>query len=174
MAVLATYTGDALGAIYHYCRSLAVDVPFVTARENLTLLFEKKRQHICKISTAVEGSGQLPYLIAAAEKDGLHFRGSSHLVCNGKNSQIMTEEYSNILAIKELWECFQAHLMQILGAILTKSGLEELEDAVSKSESVLQQLFSYSINELETTFPPKTSYPVGGSIVRNIPMLEVV
>ncbi|KAH9330497.1 hypothetical protein KI387_002605, partial [Taxus chinensis] len=46
LAVLATYTGDALGAIYHYCRSLAVDVPFVTARENLTLLFEKvSRKH---------------------------------------------------------------------------------------------------------------------------------
>lgn len=41
LTVLATYTGDALSAIYHYCRSLAVDAPFITARENIILLLEK-------------------------------------------------------------------------------------------------------------------------------------
>lgn len=41
LALLASYSGDELGAIYRYFRSLAVDSPFTTARENLIVAFEK-------------------------------------------------------------------------------------------------------------------------------------
>jgi hypothetical protein len=38
---LASYSGDELVVIYRYFRSLAVDNPFTTARENLIVAFEK-------------------------------------------------------------------------------------------------------------------------------------
>jgi hypothetical protein len=41
LGVLATYAGDNLQALYHYLYSLAVPVPFPTARANAKLLFEK-------------------------------------------------------------------------------------------------------------------------------------
>lgn len=41
LAVLATYVGDELLAVYRYFRSLAVESPFLTARDNLIILFEK-------------------------------------------------------------------------------------------------------------------------------------
>jgi protein SMG7 len=41
LAVLATYVSDELLAVYRYFRSLAVETPFLTARDNLILLFEK-------------------------------------------------------------------------------------------------------------------------------------
>jgi hypothetical protein len=41
LAVLATYTGDNMQAVYHYFFSLAVATPFVTACANVKLLFEK-------------------------------------------------------------------------------------------------------------------------------------
>eukprot|EP00953_Heterococcus_sp_UTEX-ZZ885_P015680 8830-Heterococcus_DN1.PRE.1 len=44
MAVLATYTDAECVAVYRYCRSLLIAQPFMTARENLALLFEKNRQ----------------------------------------------------------------------------------------------------------------------------------
>jgi len=44
LAVLATYAEDEIGAVYHYARALATEFPFLTARENLVLLFEKSRQ----------------------------------------------------------------------------------------------------------------------------------
>jgi hypothetical protein len=44
LAVLATYTDAEAVALYRYCRSLMVGKPFLTARENLALLFEKNRQ----------------------------------------------------------------------------------------------------------------------------------
>lgn len=41
LAILASYSGDELVAVYRYFRSLAVDIPFSTARENLIIAFEK-------------------------------------------------------------------------------------------------------------------------------------
>lgn len=41
LAILASYSGDELAAIYRYFRSLAVDSPFSTARDNLIIAFEK-------------------------------------------------------------------------------------------------------------------------------------
>lgn len=38
---MATYSGDEVVAVYRYFRSLAVDNPFSTARENLIVAFEK-------------------------------------------------------------------------------------------------------------------------------------
>lgn len=174
LAVLATYTGDALRAIYHYCRSLAVDAPFITARENIILLLEKKRPHVCKVSLLVEGSGQLPFLIAAAEQEHLNYRSSPHLARHKNILQSTSGEESYAMAIKEIWECFQVHFLELLGAVFTKSSLEELEYAVSKSENALQDLFNHHIEELEMTFLPKRLYSVGGSTVRNIPMLEII
>ncbi|OIW16288.1 hypothetical protein TanjilG_19004 [Lupinus angustifolius] len=65
LALLASYSGDELGTIYRYFRSLAVDSPFTTARDNLIVAFEKNRQsysQLCgdvKALAAKESSGQL-------------------------------------------------------------------------------------------------------------------
>lgn len=59
LAVLATYVGDELLAVYRYFRSLAVESPFLTARDNLIILFEKVRcgGTPCCLST-ISGSSQ--------------------------------------------------------------------------------------------------------------------
>ncbi|XP_048133145.1 nonsense-mediated mRNA decay factor SMG7-like isoform X2 [Rhodamnia argentea] len=44
LAILASYSGDDLVTIYRYFRSLAVDSPCSTARDNLIVAFEKNRQ----------------------------------------------------------------------------------------------------------------------------------
>ncbi|KAG7398651.1 hypothetical protein PHYBOEH_010700 [Phytophthora boehmeriae] len=44
LAVLATYIDAETVAVYRYCRSLLTAQPFVTAEENLALLFERSRQ----------------------------------------------------------------------------------------------------------------------------------
>lgn len=41
LAILASYSSDELVAIYRYFRSLAVENPFTTARDNLIIAFEK-------------------------------------------------------------------------------------------------------------------------------------
>lgn len=41
LAILASYSGDELLAVYRYFRSLAIETPFITARDNLIIAFEK-------------------------------------------------------------------------------------------------------------------------------------
>ena len=41
LAIVASYLGDELVAIYRYFRSLAFDNPLTTARDNLIIAFEK-------------------------------------------------------------------------------------------------------------------------------------
>ena len=41
LAILASYSGNEVVAVYRYFRSLAADTPFTTARDNLIILFEK-------------------------------------------------------------------------------------------------------------------------------------
>ena len=43
LAVLCTYCGNCMSALYLYCRSLAASAPFQTAWDNLDTLFEKVR-----------------------------------------------------------------------------------------------------------------------------------
>jgi len=57
LAVLATYTEDELGAVYHYARALAVKTPFLTARDNLVLLFEKSRQRAALLDKCATPNG---------------------------------------------------------------------------------------------------------------------
>ncbi|PNG99326.1 Telomerase-binding protein EST1A, partial [Tetrabaena socialis] len=52
MAVMAYHTNEELRAVYFYFRSLAVAMPFSTARENLLLLFEKNRSRYGFIAAA--------------------------------------------------------------------------------------------------------------------------
>lgn len=44
--MLATYVNDELLAVYRYFRSLSVETPFLTARDNLILLFEQVVVHL--------------------------------------------------------------------------------------------------------------------------------
>ena len=41
LAIIASYSADEFAATYRYFRSLAVESPFPTARDNLIVAFEK-------------------------------------------------------------------------------------------------------------------------------------
>lgn len=56
LAVLATYVEAETVAVYRYCRSLLIAQPFVTAEENLALLFERSRQRPLAPPTAATTS----------------------------------------------------------------------------------------------------------------------
>lgn len=51
LAVLATYTEAECVAVYRYCRALLCEHPFPTAKENLSLLFEKNKQNMPDLNT---------------------------------------------------------------------------------------------------------------------------
>ncbi|KAM7522971.1 hypothetical protein LguiA_012873 [Lonicera macranthoides] len=56
LAILATYSGDELVAVYHYFRSLAAESPFSTAKDNLIVAFEKNRKSYSQLHGDAKGS----------------------------------------------------------------------------------------------------------------------
>lgn len=56
LAILASYSSDELVAIYRYFRSLAVENPFTTARDNLIIAFEKNRQYFSQLPVDAKAS----------------------------------------------------------------------------------------------------------------------
>jgi hypothetical protein len=56
LAVLATYVDAELLAVYHYCRSILVEEPFVSSLDNLASLFEKNAEAIRRDPTGNAGA----------------------------------------------------------------------------------------------------------------------
>lgn len=63
LAVLSTYVEDELGAVYYYCRGLAVGEPFPKSKENLVAMFEKSVGR-------VHGRGGLAAVLMPVDKVG--------------------------------------------------------------------------------------------------------
>ncbi|KAF1890145.1 hypothetical protein Lal_00025478 [Lupinus albus] len=105
LALLASYSGDELGTIYRYFRSLAVDSPFTTARDNLIVAFEKNRQsysQLCgdvKALAARESSGQLTSRGRGKEEAKLATRGTGVEACPIKDGASNIQE-----TLKSFWK----------------------------------------------------------------------
>ncbi|CAO2837384.1 unnamed protein product [Amaranthus hypochondriacus] len=57
LAILSTYSNDELVAVYRYFRSLAAEVPFPTAKDNLVIAFEKNRQSYTQLIETKKSMG---------------------------------------------------------------------------------------------------------------------
>ncbi|KAL8129378.1 hypothetical protein V2J09_018533 [Rumex salicifolius] len=56
LAILASYSGDELVAVYRHFRSLAAEISFPTAKDNLVIVFEKNRQSYSQQLAKVKAS----------------------------------------------------------------------------------------------------------------------
>ncbi|KAE8731614.1 Smg-7, putative isoform 3 [Hibiscus syriacus] len=83
LAIIASYSGDELVAVYQYFRSLASVNPLSTARDNLIVAFEKNRHNYLQLLGDVKapfkgpalqqsgkGRGKVEAKLASKEKDG--------------------------------------------------------------------------------------------------------
>lgn len=95
LAILASYSSNEVVAVYRYFRSLAVDTPFSTARDNLILAFEKVSLLCPSLISIVVYCSFLRCLSA-----GVEFGTLQHLY----NSQERKREkiFSSILLCKSL------------------------------------------------------------------------
>lgn len=110
LAALCSYSGDVLMALYLYCRSLAVSVPYVTAWDNLNLLFEKNKQCVAQANDLGNICGIKPPTClrdVVVEKDSWSTEG-----------------------VSSSCQWFVLHFVKLAGILLTQSSLEELEEVV--------------------------------------------
>ncbi|KAJ7535662.1 hypothetical protein O6H91_12G042000 [Diphasiastrum complanatum] len=142
LAVLATYVRDELLAVYYYIRSLSVENPFVTAKENLRLLFEKNQQRF-------EQSPGLTDLLGKAER----FSGNNsgcvqwadiNLPEIIQGQQTNSELVQLLGGIDELQKQFQHCYVRLIGIVFTQTSFDEVHKLLLVALCLLQQLLSQS------------------------------
>ncbi|KAJ6747612.1 hypothetical protein OIU74_029967 [Salix koriyanagi] len=116
LGILATYSGGEFEAIYCYFRSLAIDNPFSTARDNLIIEFEKNRQSFSQLC----GDAKASLTKNATRQIGRRGRG--------KRQRIRFVRLNGILFTRTSLETFE----EVLSVV--KSDLLELLSSGPKEE----------------------------------------
>ncbi|KAK7276664.1 hypothetical protein RIF29_17808 [Crotalaria pallida] len=144
LALLASYSGDEVGTIYRYFRSLAVDSPFTTARDNLIVAFEKNRQsysQLCgdvKALSVKESSGQVTGKGRGKVEAKLATRGP------GVEARSRKVEAANI---QETFKSFCTRFVRLNGILFTRTSLETFSEVLSLVSTGLLELLSSGQDE---------------------------
>ncbi|CAL9107622.1 unnamed protein product [Musa acuminata var. zebrina] len=133
LAILASYSGDELLAIYRYFRSLEVESPFSTARDNLIIAFEKNRQNYSQLPRNLKvPSGRAPGTGGQGTVGGFL----------AKDSEIETIVKEQDLTISEVFRSFCIRFLRFSGILFTRTSLETCGEILSSVISDLHVLLS--------------------------------
>lgn len=139
LAVLATYVGDELLAVYRYFRSLAVEMPFLTARDNLILLFEKNRQHYFQLSASTNESNSQASKFSESAKT----KGEKTLpIGDGMKLALKDHKQQNPGSITEMRKSFRVRFVRLNGILFTKTSLETIPEVYAATICELEQLLA--------------------------------
>ncbi|KAJ6807832.1 protein SMG7-like [Iris pallida] len=144
LAILASYSGDDLVSIYRYFRSLAADIPFSTARDNLIIAFEKNRQSFSQLP-----GKPTPAKTPATRHNGRgRGRGDARVLAKetkGEGSPPKEHDHD----ISDVLKSFSIRFVRLNGILFTRTSLETFGDILSLViNDMLDLLFSGSEEEL--------------------------
>ncbi|KAL6284579.1 hypothetical protein ACE6H2_015508 [Prunus campanulata] len=146
LAILASYSGDELVAVYRYFRSLAVDSPFSTARDNLIVAFEKNRQSYSQLpgNTNASAVKELPARLTGKG------RGKAEAISASKDNNtevsLVKEKASST---QETYKAFCIRFVRLNGILFTRTSLETFVEVLSVVSSGLCELLSSGAEELQ-------------------------
>ncbi|EPS74174.1 hypothetical protein M569_00570, partial [Genlisea aurea] len=139
LAILAGYSNDELLSIYRYFRSLAVENPFATARDNLIIAFEKNRQSYnqllgdTKTATVKVPSTKLP---PKGRKRG---EVKTPIKDNKVEAVAVKERTSNN---RGTFKGFTTRFIRLNGILFTRTSLETFDEVLSTVKSGLLDFLS--------------------------------
>ncbi|CDP09550.1 unnamed protein product [Coffea canephora] len=144
LAILASYSGDELVAIYRYFRSLAVDSPFTTARDNLIIAFEKNRQSFAQLLGDARASSVKTTSVRGNGKG--RGRGESRVASkdNKVEASSVKEKTSTTL---ETFRAFGIRFVRLNGILFTRTSLETFGDVFAVVRGDLLELLSSGTDE---------------------------
>ncbi|XAR68421.1 hypothetical protein NMG60_11003527 [Bertholletia excelsa] len=146
LAILASYSGDELVAIYRYFRSLAVDSPFTTARDNLIIAFEKNRQNYSQLLGEAKASAKTASVRMSGKGKG---KGETRVSKDNNVEASPVKERAS--SIPETFKLFSIRFARINGILFTRTSLETFEEVFSTARSDLLALLASGPDE-EYTF----------------------
>ncbi|KAF8050377.1 hypothetical protein N665_1984s0007 [Sinapis alba] len=143
LAIIASYSGDEFEATYRYFRSLAVESPFPTARDNLIVAFEKNRQSYAQLLAASKDSSTKP-----------NGKGEDN-PSNDANVASVPEK-DKVTSANEMLKAFCIRFVRLNGILFTRTSLETFFDVLASTSISLRELISPSLME-ELIFGKDTS-----------------
>ncbi|OVA18511.1 DNA/RNA-binding domain [Macleaya cordata] len=139
LAILASYSGDDLLAVYRYFRSLATDNPFSTARDNLIIAFEKNRQSYSQFPGYAKASS----VRTAPVRNTANGRGKGEKIHPSKGSVVETNSTKErAVCTSETYKSFCVRFVRLNGILFTRTSLETFGEVFSSVSGNLQELLS--------------------------------
>ncbi|XP_017606748.1 nonsense-mediated mRNA decay factor SMG7-like isoform X1 [Gossypium arboreum] len=141
LAILASYSGDELVAIYWYFRSLAVDNPFSTARDNLIVAFEKRLQNRHNYSQ-LHGDVKTPFKEPAVRLSGKG-RGKLEAKLASKDANMEPNpSKEKVSGFRDIFKSFCIRFVRLNGILFTRTSLETFADVLTRVSRDLCELLS--------------------------------
>lgn len=144
LAILATYSGDELLAVYHYFRSLAVDSPFSTAKDNLIVAFEKNRQSYSQLHGDATATATASATKESPLRTGANGRGKAEAKLRPKDANI---GISSTTEKATSYKVFCLRFVRLNGIMFTRTSLEMFGEVLSLVSSSLQENLSSGTEE---------------------------
>ncbi|KAL5987635.1 hypothetical protein ACLOJK_035385 [Asimina triloba] len=144
LAILASYSGDELLAIYRYFRSLAVDTPFTTARDNLIIAFEKNRQSYSRLPRDAKASSAK---VVPVRMNG-RGRGRSETRVPVKDARMETPVKEAMSSTLETRKAFLILFVRLNGILFTRTSMETFGEVLSLVLKDLDELLSAGPEEV--------------------------
>ncbi|XP_059429624.1 nonsense-mediated mRNA decay factor SMG7 isoform X2 [Corylus avellana] len=139
LAILASYSGDELVAVYRYFRSLAVNSPFPTARDNLIVAFEKNRQSYSQLPEDVKASvvKESPVRLTGKGRG----KGDTKFASKDTNSE-GSQVKERASTLPETYKSFCIRFVRLNGILFTRTSLETFAEVHSLVSGGLRELLS--------------------------------
>ncbi|CAA0829838.1 Protein SMG7 [Striga hermonthica] len=140
LAILAGYSNDELLSIYRYFRSLAVENPFITARDNLIIAFEKNRQNYTQLLGDAKTAAAVKMTPQRVPGKG---RGKGETKPSFKDSKIEATVVKGKASNNfDLLKVFVTRFVRLNGILFTRTSLETFAEVFSLVKSDLLELLS--------------------------------
>ncbi|XWS52609.1 hypothetical protein CRYUN_Cryun11dG0085700 [Craigia yunnanensis] len=139
LAILASYSGDELVAVYRYFRSLAVDNPFSTARDNLIVAFEKNRHNYLQLPVDVK----TPLVKEPAVQLSGKGRGKVEAKLASKDANMESNPAKEkVSGVHDTFKSFCIRFVRLNGILFTHTSLETFADVLTLVSRDLCELLS--------------------------------
>lgn len=139
LAILASYSGDELVAIYRYFRSLSTDNPFSTARDNLIIAFEKNRQSYSQLLCEVKAPPVKSQPARVSGKGRSKGEAKVFLKDNKTEATSIKERLPNT---PETFKAFSVRFVRLNGILFTRTSLETFGEVLLLARNDLVELLS--------------------------------
>mmetsp|Transcript_36979 Transcript_36979/g.59852 ORF Transcript_36979/g.59852 Transcript_36979/m.59852 type:complete len:999 (+) Transcript_36979:103-3099(+) len=168
LAVLATYADNDCVAVYRYVRSLAAKQPFLTARENIVLLFEKNKAKAAALVTS------------KAQSEGKRLNVAVGANGTTKQMRLLDKKSKELVATNDESQALKNFLIRFVrlhGILFTRASVDtfrsvevdvrreyrELMRADAISDTVLLKLFAINIFSVHNASEPVSGAERHGS-----------